>query len=239
LQIEQLQAEIEKLKSGSGSSTSDGDIKDLEKQLNKDYDELGDVEIEDISLKGDKDDIDVEIEVDLYDFEKQWKKLTNKKIESWAEDICKDIQKFFSKDTYITGEIIDIDSDKTLVTFNKKGDRSLSISYQDSKYRKGGNMTVSEVEDDLEGDEYRIDGIYFEITYVYYSTSTDYITVRLVATQDGADGISKYDFEDAAEDIGEEIAERFIDDAGMDPDTVVVMFYDEDNDFLYDFDYDV
>ena len=239
LQIEQLQAEIERLKSGSGSSKSDGDLKDLEKELNDDFRRLEDVRIDNISLSGDKDDVDVEIEVDLYRYDDEWEDLKDKEIKSWVEDICKDIQKYFSKDTYVSGEIVDIDSDKTLVTFNKKGTSSLSISYKDSKYRKGGDKTIYEVEDDLKGEKYTVDGIRFEIDYIDYRTSNDVITVRLVATEKGADKIDDDELEDAAEEIGEEIAERFIDDADMDPDTVIIEFYDKDNESLGDFEYDV
>ena len=113
-----------------------GKIRDLENDLLDDYKKLGSVKIGDISVSGDKDDVEVEIEVDLGDYDDQWADLSNSKIKGWLQDICDDIQKFYSKNTQITGSIIDTDnSDYTLVKFEKNGTSSLKVTYKDSAYR--------------------------------------------------------------------------------------------------------
>ena len=115
---------------------SSGKIGDLEDDLVDDYTKLGSVRIKDISVSGDKDDVEVEIEVDLGDYDDQWADLSNSKIKSWLQDICDDIQDFYSKNTQITGSIVDTDnSDYTLVKFEKNGSSSLKVTYKDSAYR--------------------------------------------------------------------------------------------------------
>ena len=101
IQIAQLQLQLEEAKKGGSTS---GSLSSLEKDLKKDYAKLKKVGIDDISLSGDKDDVDVEIEVDLDDYDKDWKSLTDKDIKNWVEDICEEIQDYYSDDTYVTGE---------------------------------------------------------------------------------------------------------------------------------------
>src|SRR5690606_13407550 len=130
-----------------------------------------------------------EIEVDLDDYEKDWKKLTDKEIKSWVEDICEDIQDYYSDDTYVTGEIVDIDSDDTLVTFNKKGDRSLSISYKDGKYRKGGKL--SDLQNDFNKDYDELEDV--EIEDILLSGDEDDVYVEIEVELD--------DYDDEWEDL--------------------------------------
>lgn len=104
-------AELEKK-----SSTS---LKDLEKQLNKDYGDWNDVEF-DITLKGDEDDIDVEIEVDLSDStnKKAWNSLTASEIRKLVNYIADDIWDEYD-DADISGEVTDDDGEE-LVSFSGK-----------------------------------------------------------------------------------------------------------------------
>ena len=118
----------------NGSSGS-GKIADLEDELFSDYRKLEGVRLSDIGLSGSKSKVTVEIEVDLGFYDKEWADLSNSTIKSWLQDICDDIQDFYNDDTQITGEIIDIDSDDTLIDFSKKGTSSLKINYEDSDYR--------------------------------------------------------------------------------------------------------
>lgn len=114
---------------------SDDDIDDLEDDLIDDYDWLEEVEIEDLSLSGDEDDVEVEIEVDLSDYDDEWADLSDSDIEYWLEDLCDDIQDYYSDDTVIVGEIIDGYSDDTLVEFEMDGDDDLDVDYLDEDDR--------------------------------------------------------------------------------------------------------
>lgn len=115
-------AELEKqLKSNSSVS-----LKDLQKQLNKDYDYWKRMEF-DITLKGNKNDIDVEIEIDLGDYEKTWYNLTSREIKTFINDIAEDIW-YEYKNAEINGSVIDIDSDYELVEFyGEDGDLDIDI----------------------------------------------------------------------------------------------------------------
>ncbi|MCH7320597.1 stalk domain-containing protein [Solibacillus sp. MA9] len=108
-------AELEKK-----SSTS---LKDLQNQLNKDYDDWSDLAF-DITLKGDKDDIDVEIEIDLgkNSYYKEWNALSDSTVKKFITYIVEDIWDEY-EDAEITGEVIDIDEDDTLVTFSGKDEK--------------------------------------------------------------------------------------------------------------------
>jgi len=230
--IANLQAQLDEQKGG--------DIKTLQKSLIKDYDELKDVEIDDIRLSGNKEKVTVNIDVDLDDFDREWRKLKNSDIKGFVEDICEEIQDFYSSSTNISGKIKDIDSNDTLVTFSKSGKSSLSISYKDDDYRDSkAKYTISQVVSRLKGKEYSIKGVDFEVDYISYKTSTDVINVRLVAIEDGADDISKSNLKNGAKDICEDIADTFIKDAGADPKTVKIELYDEDEKSLADYEYDV
>ena len=115
--IKAKDARIAELEKKSNSSVS---LKDLQKQLNKDYGDWNDMEF-DITLKGDKDDIDVEIEIDLEksSYYRDWYKLSNSTIEKFINYIADDIWDEY-EDAEITGEVIDIDEDNTLVKFSGK-----------------------------------------------------------------------------------------------------------------------
>lgn len=239
-------AELEAKLANSGGSTdedNDEDLDELEEDIVNDYDELEDVEIDDIRLTGDEDKVTVNIDVDLEDFDDEWEDLSDSQIKTWAKNICDDIQDYYDNDTDISGKIKDIDSDDTLVTFSKDGSNSMSISYKDDDYRGGssssGDSDISDVEADLDGNEYTIDGIDFEISDIDYKTSSDVIEVDLVATEEDADEIDEDDLEDGAKDIAADIADTFIDDADADPETVKISLYDEDDTSLGDYEYDV
>ncbi|AWE06330.1 hypothetical protein DCE79_02545 [Lysinibacillus sp. 2017] len=107
-------AELEKqLKAQSTIS-----LKDLEKQLNKDYKNWNSLAF-DITLRGNKDYIDVEIEIDLgvVNYNKEWYNLQDTKIERFLNNIASDIW-YEYKDAEITGEVINSKDDKSLVIFS-------------------------------------------------------------------------------------------------------------------------
>jgi hypothetical protein len=115
--------------------SSGGDLSDLESTLVDDYDYLEDVRIDDITLDGDEDDVEVTIEVDLRDFDSEYNDLSDSDIENFIDDIVSYIQDEYSEDTVVTGVITDINSGDDLVDFTKDGTDDLQVNYSDSDYR--------------------------------------------------------------------------------------------------------
>lgn len=245
LQLSQKDDEIESLKNTIESLEEDDDqIGDLEDDLISDYDCLEDVEIDDISLDGDEDDVDVDIEVDLDDYGDEWDELDDSDIEDWLEDMVNDIQDELSDDTVVSGKIIDTDSNDVLVKFDKDGDDSLEVNFYDEDYREGSSDSdVEDVEDSLEGDSFYVGDIEFTITDIYYDDDDDSVIATLDTDDDDAssgwEDLSSSTIESDVTDICEEIAAAFEDDADISLDTVTVYLYDENEDRLDSFDYDV
>lgn len=239
-QIQSLQNTIDSLREDADDN-SDGDIDDLEDDLVSDFDSLEDVKIDDISLDGDEDDVYVDIEVDLGDYEDEWADLDNSDIEGWIEDLVSSIQNELSDDTVVDGRIVDIDSDDVLVEFNKDGDDDLQVDFRDDDYRESGS-DAGDVEDSLDGVSFNVDDIKFSITDIDYD-GDDSVTVRLDMSDDydssDWDHLSDSTIENDVMDICQEIAETFEDDADINLDTVTIHFYDSDSDLLSSFDYDV
>lgn len=107
-------AELEKqLKAKSTIS-----LKDLERQLNKNFRYLDNLELN-ITLRGTKEYVDVEIEIDLgiLTNSKEWYKLQDIKIERYLTNVTNEIW-YEYKDAAITGEVINTNDDKSLVTFS-------------------------------------------------------------------------------------------------------------------------
>lgn len=220
----------------------DTDLGDLEDDLNDDYDELGDVAIEDISLDGDEDDVDVEIEVDLDDYGDEWEELTDSEIEDWIEDLVDDIQNEFYDDTVVDGVITDIDSGDDLVEFYKDGEDDLEIDYNDDDYRGGSGSDGEDVADDLENTSYDVGGIDFRMSSVTYDEDDDSVTANLFAEDSNAaddwDALSGSTIENDVIDICEDIVDAF-DEEDIDIETIDISFYDEDELYIDSYDYDV
>lgn len=129
LTISQLESKIKSLESQLDKKESKSvSLKDLAKDLLKEYDEINKyLEVVDIRLKGDEDDIDVQIYIDLdddNDLWDEWYDLTDKNIEKFLQKIVDDILDVEEyEDADITGFIEDEDSGDELVSFtiNKKG----------------------------------------------------------------------------------------------------------------------
>ncbi|MCG9969706.1 copper amine oxidase N-terminal domain-containing protein [Pelotomaculum terephthalicicum JT] len=241
LQISQKDSEIQSLNDKIASLESNDDIGSLEDELISDYDYLEDVKIEDISLDGDEDDVDVNIEVDLNDYADEWEYLDDSDIEDWIEDLVGSIQDGLSDYTVVDGEIIDIDSDDVLVEFYKDGDDSLEVDFGDEDYRS--DTDAEDVEDDLKGDSYYVSSIEFTVTSVNYDEDDDNVTVKLEAVDDDAatewEDLTSSTINSKVKDICKDIAETFDEDADISLDTVTIYFYDEDSYSLDNFEYDV
>ncbi|AGL01844.1 S-layer homology domain-containing protein [Desulfoscipio gibsoniae] len=210
------------------------DLSDLENDLLSDYDEIENVPVDNIKLDGDEDKVYVEVEVDLDDYEDEWADLNNSDIKDWLKDLVGDIQGELSKDTIVSGKIINSDNDVVLVRFRKDGTDDLSISYIIDD--------VNDVEDELKGDEFDIADIEFEITSINYNED-DEIMVDLEAQEDISssqwDDLDSSDVEDDVEIICEEIAQAFQDDADAEPVMIYINLYDEDSHLLEKYEYDV
>lgn len=243
-ELEALKAENAALKDKIAKLEEEvDDLSDLEDDLISDYDELGDVEIDDISLDGDEDDVDVQIEVDLGDYEDEWADLTDSNIKNWLADMVGDIQDELSDDTYVSGKIIDTDSDDTLVKFTKDGDGSLKVTFYDDDYRNGGSGgDEDDAIDELEDSSFDVGSIEFTVTSVSYDEDDKSVTVRLTADEDAEDEWDELDddgdLEDYIVDICDDIVYIFDDEAGIDLETVYIRFSD-DNGTLGSYEYDV
>ncbi len=245
-EIQDLKNQIASLKRqlDDEEEDEDGDLSDLEDQLRSDYDSLEDVDIDDISLSGDEDEVDVQIDVDLGEYDDEWEDLNDSDIEDFLDDLVSDIQDEFSEDTVVTGEINDIDSDETLVDFSKDGDDDLDIDYNDEDYRDSDEDEDEDADDaidSLEEDTYYVGGIEFEVNITY--NGDDSATAKFTALDDDAaddwDDLDDSDIEDDVTSICEDIVSAFEDDADISLDTVIAKFYDEENDGLKSFTYDV
>ncbi|MFT9368063.1 stalk domain-containing protein [Paenibacillus polymyxa] len=115
--IAQLQKDNQTLKD-EASKNSSSTLKDLQKQLNKDYSDSYNTN-SDITLDGNKSDIDVTIEMT----KSRWDDLSDSRKESYLEDIVKDILKEY-KDADIDGTVKNSSNRDKLATFstNSRGD---------------------------------------------------------------------------------------------------------------------
>jgi len=246
-EIQALKDEIASLKNELAyyeEDDEDSDLSDLEDQLISDYDYLEDVEIDDISLDGDEDDVDVVINVDLDDYDDEWEDLDDSDIEDWLYDLVSDIQDEFSDDTVVTGEIIDIDSDDVLVEFSKYGDDDLDVDFNDEDYRGGSSNSddVDDVIESLEDDSYDVGGIDFDMN-ISYDEDNDRVNANLRAVYNDAESewgyLSDSEIESDVEDICQDIADAFEDDADISLEEIRIYFYDRDDNSLDSFNYDV
>ncbi|MGI6331700.1 MAG: stalk domain-containing protein [Zhaonellaceae bacterium] len=144
-------------------------LKDMQKQLNKEYDEYRDVEF-DITLSGKESDITVEIAVDLDDFEDEWDDLSDNNKTKYLQGIVDDLLEEY-EDAEIEGYIYDSStkSKPKLATFtvSSKGKVQLKSA-----------ASLSDLEDDLDDEYYdyfsgitlavELDGDPDEIEYFVY-----------------------------------------------------------------------
>lgn len=165
--LKQLEKEVESKKEIS--------LSDLEKQLNKDYGEYKDIEF-DISLSGSASKVNVKIDVDLYDYKKEWNGLSSSKRESYLQDIVDDVLEAYDG-ANVYGSIKDIDAKKTILEFTTTSKGVVKIEKESSTSTKTISKLEKELDDeyydyfkgidlyiDLEGDEDDIE-FYAELDY--------------------------------------------------------------------------
>ncbi|HAG11884.1 MAG TPA: hypothetical protein DCK76_11055 [Desulfotomaculum sp.] len=230
--IQSMQAEIDTLKKQNNT-----DLGDLEDDLFSDYDYLENVKIDEIRLDGDEDDVTVKIEVNLDSYDTKWSKLSDSEIKSYIKNVVDKIQDELSDDTKVSGKIIDNDSNDTLVTFTKNGTSTFSLSYKDEDYRGDLESDIEDVEDNLEGDNFWVDDIEFEInTVTYYDDDTVKVVLGAVTSSAASkwDDLTSSKIESGVKAIGKEVADTFEDDADVSIDYVQLTFKDNDNSTLTD-----
>ncbi len=146
VEIMNLQSKLKQLEK-EAESKKDISLSDLEKQLNKNYGKYKDIKF-DISLSGSASKVNVKIDVDLYDYDKEWNGLSSSKRESYLQDIVDDVLEAYEKaDVY--GSIKDIDAKKTILEFTTTSKGVVKIEKESSTSTK----TISKLEKELD-DEY-------------------------------------------------------------------------------------
>lgn len=130
LTISQLESKIKSLESQLEKQDKKISLKDLSKELSKEHDEINKyIDVEEIKLKGDEDDIEVQVYINLDDDDKLWDRWYDleddeaklvKFLQGIVDDIL-DVEQY--EDADIVGFIEDEDSGDILVEFtlNKKG----------------------------------------------------------------------------------------------------------------------
>ncbi|TJX12923.1 hypothetical protein E9840_11540 [Tissierella creatinini] len=122
--IKNLESQIATLKAqlaDKEEAESEMDLDEMEDFLNEEYEEYKNVEFS-IRLKGDEDDVDIQISVDLDDFYEEWDNLSTTQIKSYISSIVNDYLDEFD-DADVEGFIEDSSMDEELVSFyvNSKG----------------------------------------------------------------------------------------------------------------------
>jgi hypothetical protein len=134
-EIARLEKQLDELESKKDAAD------DLESYLIDEYEEWEDIEF-DFSVKGDEDELELTIEVDLGDYSREWSRLDEDDIEDWLEDICDYVEDEYP-DADFSGTIEDIDEDETLVEFSVSSSGRLSADFLSS-------VDFDQLEEDLE-----------------------------------------------------------------------------------------
>jgi hypothetical protein len=210
--IYQQQTEIARLQALL-DDYEDVDLKDLEDDLFDDYDILGELDIEDIKLKGDAKKISVEIYVDLdtVDEDEEWDFLKDDEDEliAYLQDIVDDILRE-AKDADITGFIENEDDDKVLIRFSINSKDKVVLGSSTS----GDIADIDDLEDVLNeefdtdsGFDFKLDITKEDRDKIYLEVEIQDVKLSSLSTGDWSD------IEDYLEDVCEFIVDEYNDDA--------------------------
>jgi len=199
------------------------DLTDLESDLLDEYDEIEDVSVDNITLVGNEDEVEVEVEVDPFD-DDDWADLSESDIEDWVKDLVNDIYKELSKNTKVSVKILN-NNDDVLFEFRKNGSEGILVRYMDDD--------VDDLANELEDYEFSFDNDEFIITSIVYNEVEDDIEVNLEVSDLDSN------IEDNLSIICEKIAGAFQYAADADPEMIYIYVYDEDSDWLMNFQYEV
>lgn len=200
-EIDSLKKELEQAKTGTKTEDKNDDkkddkkddksLKELEKDINDDYGKLKNVVFE-ITLRGDEREIEVEIETDLYRYQKYWDKLDEKDLEKHIKELCEDIWEVYDK-AKITGDLYDVDEREYLLEFTSDSRRRLAFDYVnkldvskleydlDKKYDTylPNIYTVLEINGDEKDLEFRIHVDYDYFESEWYALSDDQVKAMM------------------------------------------------------------
>jgi hypothetical protein len=210
IEINQLKNKIKKLE--EEAKTSGKDMDDLEDELNDDYDRYKSCRFK-VKLSGDKDDVNVNIEIDLGDYKDEWDDLDNDDIKKYLQDIVDDILDEYD-DADIEGTIEDTDDDEDIVEFDVSSSGRVSME-----------KSLADLEDTL---DHRYDDYFSHIELsVELSGDTDDIEYKINVEYDKYE--SRWDdlTSSEIEDLMEKVYDDIDDEYGRA--SIKGYIYDEDN----------
>ena len=153
IEISNLKNKIDELeKENDDKDRGDKSLRDLEKDLQKEYGKYEGIKF-DITLKGDSKDVDVRIEFDGRKYRDDWDDLSSRKITNFIEDICDDVLYEFSK-ADVEGYVRDTDDRKDVTTFYTKSSGKVVIDDDDRDRDRDRDISLRDLERDLYDDYY-------------------------------------------------------------------------------------
>lgn len=194
--IKELEAKLLENDSSSGS-----DLSSIAKSLAKKYDDIDDLDVVDIKLKGDKKDIKVEIVIDTKDSKQYdyWKRLSDRDFEDYLQDIVDAIRKEY-RDADITGSIYDKYEKEDRVEFSIDKKDNVELGSKD-KIKK-----LSELQSELNKKFDSKGKIEFDIVVKEVKKETE---VDIYVEKGKLRDLSDREIDDYLEDVCEFIVKRY------------------------------
>lgn len=208
------------------------------------YGKLDTILFEKISLTGNSRNLNVSIQFDLTNNLKDWNALTDRTIEAWLSEIIKEIQKYYSSGTNITGNIIRKSTDSELISFKKDGERTIMVQYFDGSYRKGiPALEDLQLESDYLGTVFFVSNIKFFVTATNYSKNNELLDINFTSSKNGdfldwkkiSNSIIAQDTINNCKDI----AQYFKTHESINLNQINIRYYDKSSKYLDSFVYDV
>lgn len=194
-QIAQLKAEIAKLQAAQNKTVN---LDDLESQLNDDYSDNDDIDDVEIILSGNKDAIDVRVDVNAAD----WDDLTVSEQEDFLQDIIDDIL-YDYKDADVEGTVKDADEGDLLASFDTDSDGDINLEDE--------GISLDDLEEQLYDDYYDYYDDDLEDVDISLSSDKDEIDLTIEANGDDWDALSDNEQLNFLQDIVDDILDEFED----------------------------
>ena len=196
--------------------------------LTNQFNTIGIIRVNKITLTGDTYNIDAKISVNSgSNTQSDWDDLLYADILDWVDKFCTSVQNQTAKYTKIKGHLVNENTNDVLFSFTKDGEKDTEGSY-------GNRYDVNETVKDLQGEKYRIAEITFQITDITYNTYDGKINVSLKAQ--GAVTSAKWselanipgsnnDVEKGVKHICTDLTNIFAKNAGANPQFINVYLY--------------
>lgn len=235
-----LKLELTSLANGNNKETDS-----LRGKLVNEYKKIGEVDINDIVLRGNINNLDLTVEVNLDQNKNIWANLNNSEIRGFIENILFSIRRGGAVNARIDGEIIDIDSGKVLLFFNKNGENDMDLSYNDEEYREAksySNIALDTVLKDLKDKSYPVKELYFSIDDVKYKVGNEQVILKLSPefgdVQNKWSNLKITSKRIGVEDVFRGILKNFK-QANINVEKMSAYFYDEETNLLSSYDFNV